>query len=113
MTSRLLFTQVPSLLRKTIVKIFQIVNLLLFIWLYEGESYELELTYNYGHGDYDLGNGYGHIALGSEHFEADHKKHRQAGFPVTDIKELADKSARYYFIQDPDGYKIEVIDLNN
>lgn len=39
----------------------------------EGESYELELTYNYGHGDYDLGNGYGHIALGSEHFEADHK----------------------------------------
>ncbi|VHI61947.1 bleomycin resistance protein [Streptococcus pyogenes] len=71
----------------------------------EGESYELELTYNYGHGDYELGNGYGHIALGSEHFEADHKKHRQAGFPVTDIKELADKSARYYFIQDPDGYK--------
>ncbi|HEP1891929.1 TPA: VOC family protein [Streptococcus pyogenes] len=54
-----------------------------------------------------------YLALESEHFEADHKKHRQAGFPVTDIKELADKSARYYFIQDPDGYKIEVIDLNN
>lgn len=78
----------------------------------EGEDYELELTYNYGHEDYDLGNGYGHIAIGSEDFQADYDKHVQAGYSVTDIKGLTDKSARYYFIQDPDGYKIEVIDLN-
>lgn len=78
----------------------------------EGEDYELELTYNYGHEAYDLGNGYGHIAIGSEDFQADYDKHVQEGYPVTDIKGLTDKSARYYFIQDPDGYKIEVIDLN-
>ncbi|MCK1161262.1 VOC family protein [Streptococcus uberis] len=78
----------------------------------EGEDYELELTYNYGHEAYDLGNGYGHIAIGSEDFQADYDKHVQASYPVTDIKGLTDKSARYYFIQDPDGYKIEVIDLN-
>lgn len=78
----------------------------------EGEDYELELTYNYGHEAYDLGNGYGHIAIGSEDFQADYDKHVQAGYAVTDIKGLTDKSARYYFIQDPDGYKIEVIDLN-
>ncbi|GAB6682598.1 lactoylglutathione lyase [Streptococcus uberis] len=78
----------------------------------EGEDYELELTYNYGHEAYDLGNGYGHIAIGSEDFQADYDKHVQAGYSVTDIKGLTDKSARYYFIQDPDGYKIEVIDLN-
>ncbi|MCK1220287.1 lactoylglutathione lyase [Streptococcus uberis] len=78
----------------------------------EGEDYELELTYNYGHEAYDLGNGYGHIAIGSEDFQADYNKHVQAGYSVTDIKGLTDKSARYYFIQDPDGYKIEVIDLN-
>lgn len=78
----------------------------------EGEDYELELTYNYGHEAYDLGNGYGHIAIGSEDFQADYDKHVQAGYPVTDIKGLTDKSARYYFIQDPDGYKIEVIGLN-
>lgn len=78
----------------------------------EGEDYELELTYNYGHEAYDLGNGYGHIAIGSEDFHADYDKHVQAGYSVTDIKGLTDKSARYYFIQDPDGYKIEVIDLN-
>lgn len=77
-----------------------------------GEDYELELTYNYGHEAYDLGNGYGHIAIGSEDFQADYDKHVQAGYSVTDIKGLTDKSARYYFIQDPDGYKIEVIDLN-
>ncbi|GAA5394146.1 VOC family protein [Streptococcus uberis] len=78
----------------------------------EGEDYELELTYNYGHEAYDLGNGYGHIAIGSDDFQADYDKHVQAGYSVTDIKGLTDKSARYYFIQDPDGYKIEVIDLN-
>lgn len=78
----------------------------------EGEDYELELTYNYSHEAYDLGNGYGHIAIGSEDFQADYDKHVQAGYSVTDIKGLTDKSARYYFIQDPDGYKIEVIDLN-
>ncbi|GAB6634249.1 VOC family protein [Streptococcus uberis] len=78
----------------------------------EGEDYELELTYNYGHEAYDLGNGYGHIAIGSEDFQADYDKHVQVGYSVTDIKGLTDKSARYYFIQDPDGYKIEVIDLN-
>lgn len=78
----------------------------------EGEDYELELTYNYGHEAYDLGNGYGHIAIGSKDFQADYDKHVQAGYSVTDIKGLTDKSARYYFIQDPDGYKIEVIDLN-
>lgn len=79
----------------------------------EGGEYELELTYNYDHEAYDLGNGYGHIAIGSDQFEADYEKHLQAGFPVTNIKGLADKSARYYFIQDPDGYKIEVIDLDS
>lgn len=79
----------------------------------EGEDYELELTYNYDHEAYDLGNGYGHIAIGSDQFEADYEKHVQAGYPVTDIKGLTATSAPYYFIKDPDGYKIEVIDINH
>lgn len=78
----------------------------------EGEDYELELTYNYDHEAYDLGNGYGHIAIGSDNFQADHDKHVKAGYPVTDIKGLTATSAPYYFIQDPDGYKIEVIDIS-
>ncbi len=77
----------------------------------EGEDYELELTYNYDHAAYNLGDGYGHIAVGTEDFDNDYDKHKKAGSPVTDIKGLSKTSARYYFIQDPDGYKIEVIDL--
>lgn len=78
----------------------------------EGEAYELELTYNYDHQAYDLGDGYGHIAIGSDTFQETYDNHKAAGFPVTDIKGLTATSAPYYFIQDPDGYKIEVIDLN-
>ncbi|MGT2887666.1 VOC family protein [Streptococcus didelphis] len=78
----------------------------------EGSNYELELTYNYDHKAYDLGDGYGHIAIGTEDFEATYHKHKEANFSVTDIKGLADDSTRFYFVTDPDGYKIEVIDLN-
>ncbi|MGT2933287.1 lactoylglutathione lyase [Streptococcus catagoni] len=78
----------------------------------EDDSYELELTYNYGHEAYDLGNGYGHIALGTKDFEKRHENHKKAGYSVTDIKGLSDQSTQFYFIEDPDGYKIEVIDLN-
>ncbi|WP_221912567.1 lactoylglutathione lyase [Streptococcus halichoeri] len=79
----------------------------------EGQDYELELTYNYNHGPYDLGDGYGHIALGTDAFEELHQKHIDAGFNVTAIKSLDDESVFFYFLQDPDGYKIEVIDLNH
>ena len=34
-----------------------------------GDDYELELTYNYDHGSYDLGNGYGHIAIAADDLE--------------------------------------------
>ncbi|MDG3142089.1 VOC family protein [Streptococcus suis] len=77
----------------------------------EGYDYELELTYNYGHGAYELGDGYGHIALGVEDLQAKHEAHKKAGYKVTDIKGLPDQKPMFYFITDPDGYKIELIDL--
>lgn len=77
----------------------------------EGYDYEVELTYNYGHGAYELGDGYGHIALGVEDLEASHKAHKEAGYPVTDIKGLPNQKPMFYFITDPDGYKIEIISL--
>lgn len=73
------------------------------------DDYELELTYNYDHPGYDLGNGYGHIAIATKDLEALHEKHQEAGFNVTDLKGLPGTSPSYYFIVDPDGYKIEVI----
>lgn len=74
-----------------------------------GSDHELELTYNYNHEGYDLGNGYGHIAVSTPDLEAIHQTHQRAGYEVTDLKGLPNTPASYYFIVDPDGYKIEVI----
>ena len=74
-----------------------------------GDDYELELTYNYDHPGYDLGDGYGHIAISTDGVAALHEKHKEAGFNVTDLKGLPGVPPSYYFVIDPDGYKIEVI----
>ena len=76
--------------------------------------FELELTVNKDRGDkpYDIGDGYGHIAFVVEDLEAEHAKHKQAGFTVTDVKTLKHgetQLATFFFATDPDGYKIEVI----
>ena len=84
---------------------------LVYLAFEDDPDYELELTYNYGHGDYDLGDGYGHIAVGVDDLEASHQAHQAAGYTVTDLKGLPGKPKMYYFITDPDGYKIEVIRL--
>lgn len=85
---------------------------LVYLALEGDESYELELTYNYGHEGYDLGNGYGHIAIGVEDLEASHAAHKAAGYTVTDLSGLPGRPKMFYFIQDPDGYKTEVIQLS-
>lgn len=74
-----------------------------------GDPYQLELTYNYDHAGYDLGDGYGHIAISVEDVVTSHEAHQAAGFEITDLKGLPDSKFSYYFIMDPDGYKIEVV----
>lgn len=73
------------------------------------DSYELELTYNYDHEAYDLGDGYGHIAIATSDLEKLHEEHKAKGLEVTDLKGLPGTAPSYYFVVDPDGYKIEVI----
>lgn len=74
-----------------------------------GDDYELELTYNYDSDAYDLGNGYGHIAISTDDLEGLHKQHEEAGLNITPLKNLPGVPPSYYFVIDPDGYKIEVI----
>lgn len=74
------------------------------------DDYELELTYNYNHDAYDIGDGYGHIAIGVDDLDACHRKHQEAGYTMTTISGLPNGPKMYYFITDPDGYKVEVID---
>ena len=76
---------------------------------FEGDDYELELTYNYGHGPYEIGDGYGHIAISAKDLEALHAEHVAKGYDVTELKGLPGHPANYYFVKDLDGYKIEVI----
>ena len=85
------------------------------IYLADDESgFELELTVNKGQPTpYDLGNGYGHLAVSVADLEVEHARLREAGLSPKDIKELNHSSggrARFFFIEDPDGYKIEVLE---
>ena len=73
-------------------------------------GYEIELTYNYDpEKPYDLGNGFSHIAVPPDDIIALREKHIEMGYEVTDLKGLPGEPPRYYFVTDPDGYKVEVI----
>lgn len=80
----------------------------------EHSSFELELTWNHhSDSDYDLGNGYGHLAFAEEHLESLHGKAIAAGYQPKEIKSFYngdDLVAKFFFIKDPDGYDIEVIE---
>ena len=82
---------------------------LVYMALEESPQAQLELTYNYGHGPYDLGDGYGHMALYTKDLEKVHSQLKEAEYPVTDLSGLPGQEAHYFFIQDPDGYKTEII----
>ncbi|KAB1072854.1 VOC family protein [Methylobacterium planeticum] len=75
--------------------------------------FELELTVNKDRTTpYDLGDGYGHIAVTVDDVEAEQARFAREGLPATPVKTLkhADEAlARFFFATDPDGYKIEVI----
>lgn len=74
-------------------------------------DFELELTYNYDREEpYTIGNGYSHIALVVDGLKEAHKKHKEMGYKVGEPKSLSKNSTGgFYFITDPDGYEIEII----
>jgi lactoylglutathione lyase len=77
----------------------------------ESEHAVLELTYNYGVGRYDLGTGYGHIALEVPDAAAACAAVRSKGGNVTrEAGPVKGGSTVIAFVEDPDGYKIELIE---
>ena len=76
-------------------------------------DFELELTINKGRTEaYDLGDGYGHMAFCVDDLDAEHARFETAGLSPRKIVEFnRDGSllARFFFVQDPDGYQIEVL----
>ena len=76
-------------------------------------DFELELTVNKGRKEpYSLGDGYGHLAVAVDDIDGEHKRFSTAGFNPRDIVEFNRDGAlmaKFFFVEDPDGYKIEVI----
>ena len=76
----------------------------------ETEQAVIELTHNWGVHKYELGTGYGHIALEVEDAYAACDKIRDAGGKVVrDAGPMKHGSTVIAFVEDPDGYKIELI----
>lgn len=77
-------------------------------------EFELELTVNKGRDSaYDLGDGYGHLAISVENLETEHERLLAAGLnpdPIVQFAPDGEIVAKFFFIQDPDGYKIEVLE---
>lgn len=71
----------------------------------------LELTYNYGVDHYDLGAGFGHIAIAVPDAYAACERIRAAGGTVTrEAGPVKGGTTVIAFVQDPDGYKLELIE---
>jgi lactoylglutathione lyase len=84
------------------------------LYLRNGASpFELELTINEGRTErYQLGDGYGHVAVTVDDLNAEHARMEGAGVKPGPIRELSHEGAplaRFFFVQDPDGYRIEVL----
>ena len=76
-------------------------------------DFEIELTVNKDQKEpYDQGSAYGHLALLVDDLDAEHKRISDEKFEPGNIFEMnfPDGSARGFFVTDPDGYKVEVIE---
>ncbi len=87
------------------------------VYLANAETgFELELTINKGRVEpYDRGDGYGHLAVSVEDVDAEHARMVAAGLGPRKLVDFApggEVVARFFFIADPDGYEIEVLQRN-
>ncbi|MDA8052075.1 MAG: VOC family protein [Rhodospirillales bacterium] len=85
------------------------------VYLRNAENdFELELTENKNRTEpYTLGDGYGHLAVSVDDLAATHARFESLALNPGPIKEFHRDGAlmaRFFFVQDPDGYKIEVLE---
>jgi len=84
------------------------------VYLRNGASgHEIELTWNRDRTEpYDLGDGYGHVAFVVDDLDAAHARLVREALAPRDIVDFApdgERVARFFFVADPDGYQIEVL----
>ena len=80
----------------------------------ESDTTVLELTYNWGVTEYNLGDAYGHIAIGVDDIYGTCEEIKARGGKVSrEPGPMKHGSTVIAFVQDPDGYKVELIQLEN
>jgi lactoylglutathione lyase len=78
---------------------------------FPGQEEELELTVNHDGRSYELGTAYGHIAIGVDDLEATLARLQEQGIePERPPYQVREGGNWLCFVQDPDGYRIELID---
>ncbi|QQR38580.1 VOC family protein [Devosia rhizoryzae] len=96
-----------------IVNRLEFADFTLVYMAHELDGFELELTINHGRTEpYQLGDGYGHLAVVIDNLQAEHERFTAEGFTVGKVVDFKNGNvpvARFFFATDPDGYKIEVI----
>ena len=85
------------------------------VYLSNAESaFELELTINKDRtAPYELGDGYGHLAVSVDDLDAEHARFEAEGLAPRNLVEFkpdGELIARFFFVADPDGYQIEVLE---
>jgi lactoylglutathione lyase len=76
-----------------------------------GQEEELELTFNHDGRSYELGTGYGHIAIGVDDLDGTLARLREQGIePEREPYRVREGGSRLCFVQDPDGYRVELIE---
>ena len=77
----------------------------------DGESPRLELTYNFGVDSYEVGTGYGHIAITTDDIDGTLAALAGKGIePEKPPYSIREGGSRLCFVRDPDGYRIELIE---
>ncbi len=81
----------------------------------DGDSPRLELTYNFGRDEpYDLGTGYGHIAITTDDLDGRLSELARQGIePERAPYTISEGGNRLCFVRDPDGYRIEIIERSD
>jgi lactoylglutathione lyase len=78
----------------------------------DGDMPRLELTYNFGVDSYEIGTGYGHIAITTDDIHGTLAKLKEQGIepekPPYSVREGGNLIA---FVRDPDQYRIEIIEM--
>jgi len=76
-----------------------------------GQDEELELTFNHDGRAYDLGTAYGHIALAVDDLDQTLERLKEQGIePEREPYRVREGGSRLCFVQDPDGYRVELIE---